>query len=220
LGVKGARFDHTEAEGQVAWVRPSRRKDDLAEGERVKDSKKPPNDPDDGMLFERTLCLFFGDEATHTAWQADHPIHRRNWLRKVCRLIRKRIETLDMTPRQKQSLLSTVGYASTELGTVSQPTWRLVFRLLALTGKLLGYGSQRRALLDLVSSWQKAEQGMMDDPLSGDSEAQGHDAEKHVISVRREMVGLLKEKGYSDVTIARVLRMSKDEVQHLCGRPE
>jgi len=172
LGVKGARFDHTQAEGQVAWVRPKRRKDDLAEGERVKDSTKPPNDQDDAMLFERTLCLFFGDEATHTAWQADHPIHRRNWLRKVCRLIRKRIETLDMTPRQKQSLLSTVGYASTELSTVSQPTWRLVFRLLALTGKLLEYGSQRRALLDLVLSWQKEEQGMMDDTLKGDSESQ------------------------------------------------
>src|SRR5262249_20700139 len=105
-------------------------------------------------------------------------------------------------------------------GTVSQPTWRLVFRLFALTGKLLGYGSQRRALLDLVSSWQEEEHGMMDAPFSGDSEAQGHDAEKHVISVRREMAGLLKEKGYSDVTIARVLRMSKDEVQWRSSNPD
>ena len=186
----------------------------------MKDPKKPPNDPDDGMLFERTLCLFFGDEATHTAWQADHPIHRRNWLMKVCRLIRKRIDTLDTTPRQKESLLSTVGYASTELGTVSQPTWRLVFRLLALTGKLLGCGSHRRALLDLVSYWQKEERDLVDDTLSGDGGSQHHEDEKDVRSVRREMVGLLKKRGYSDAKIARVLRISKDDVQHLRGRPE
>jgi len=186
----------------------------------VKDSTKPQKDQDDGRLFERTLCLFFGGEATHTAWQANHPIHRRNWFIKVCRLIRKRIETLDTTPRQKESLLSTVGYASVELSIVTRPTWRLVFRLLALTGKLLGYGNQRESLLDLISHWPREERDLVDDMLSDGRGSQHHNAEKDVVSVRREMVGLLKEKGYSDVKIARVLRISKHEMQHLRGRPE
>jgi hypothetical protein len=169
------------------------------------------------MLFEHTLCLFFGDKAVHTAWQANHPIHRRNWFRKVCGLIRKRIGSLDTTPRHKESMLSTVGYASVELITATQPTWRLVFRLLALTGKLLGYTNQRGALLDLVSYWQKVEQDLIDDTLRGGSGSQRHDDEKNVISVRREMVGLLTQKDFSDVKIARVLRISKDEVQQLRG---
>ena len=187
----------------------------LLKREIVEGSRKPPNDQDDAMLFERTLCLFFGDKATHTAWQANHPTYRRNWFIKVCRLIRKRIDTLDTTPRHKECLLSTVGYASTELSTVTQPTWRLVFRLLALTGKLLGYGKQRESLFDLVSHRRREEQALVDDTFRVDSGSQHHDGEKDVISVRRVMVGFLRKKGYSDIKIARILRISQDEAHQL-----
>src|SRR5215475_245988 len=126
----------------------------VPKGEIVNGSRKPPKDQDDAILFEHTLCLFLGNKAAHTAGQANHPMHRRYWLTKVCRLILKRIETLNTTPRRMQSLLTTARYASTQLSTATQPTWRLVFQLLMLIGKLLGYGNQRQTLFDLVSSWQ------------------------------------------------------------------
>ena len=187
----------------------------LSQGGFVHDSTKPPNDHDDAILFEQIHRLFFGDKATRITWQANHPTHRRNWFRRVCRLIYNRIESLDTTPRHKESLLSTVSYASKELTTATQPTWRLVLRLLALTGKLLGYGGHRRTLRDLVSYWQQEEQAVIGETLIGSHGSQRHDDEKDVISVRKKMVGLLKKKGYSDIKIARILQISQDEAHQL-----
>jgi hypothetical protein len=181
----------------------------------VKRANNQPNLEIDAMLFEHTLSLFLGDEAARTAGQANHPTHRRTWLRKVCRLIRKRIETLNTTPRLKESLLSTVEYASDEIRADHQPTWRLVFRLLALTGKLLGYRHHKGALLDLVPYWRNEAPDLTQQMLRGDSRSRRYDYKKQARSVRRRVVGLLKTQGLSDGEIARILRTTKHEVQQL-----
>jgi hypothetical protein len=181
----------------------------------VKRANNQPNLEVDAMLFEHTLSLFLGDEAARTAGQANHPTHRRTWLRKVCRLIRKRIETLNTTPRLKESLLSTVEYASDEIRADHQPTWRLVFRLLALTGKLLGYRHHKGALLDLVPYWRNEAPDLTQQMLRGDSRSRRYDYKKQARSVRRRVVGLLKTQGLSDGEIARILRTTKHEVQQL-----
>jgi hypothetical protein len=133
----------------------------------------------------------------------------------VCRLIRKRIETLNTTPRLKESLLSTVEYASDEIRADHQPTWRLVFRLLALTGKLLGYRHHKGALLDLVPYWRNEAPDLTQQMLRGDSRSRRYDYKKQARSVRRRVVGLLKTQGLSDGEIARILRTTKHEVQQL-----
>jgi hypothetical protein len=181
----------------------------------VKRANNQPNLEVDAMLFEHTLSLFLGDEAARTAGQANHPTHRRTWLRKVCRLIRKRIETLNTTPRLKESLLSTVEYASDEIRADHQPTWRLVFRLLALTGKLLGYRHHKGALLDLVPYWRNEAQSLTEKMLRGGRRPRRDDGNKGARVVRRQIVRLLKRQGVSDGTIAEALRISKYEVQQL-----
>ena len=184
-------------------------------GEDVKSSPEQGTDAVSAMLFEHTLRLFLGDEAAHTAGQAHRPRHRRTWLKKVCQLILTRIETLDTTPYLKESLLSTVEYASEEIRADHQPTWRLVFRLLALTGKLLGYRSHKAALLDLVPAWRNEAQSLTEKMLRGGRRSRRDEDHNGVRAVRRQIVGLLKKHGMSDGNIAEALRTSKYEVQQL-----
>lgn len=187
----------------------------LSKGEVVKGSRNAQNVDVDALLFEHTLYLFFGDEACQTAGQANHPMHRRTWLRKVCRLILKRIDTLDTTPRLKESLLSTVEYASEEIRADHQPTWRLVFRLFALTGKLLGYRSHKGAIIDLVPHWRHEALYLTEKILRGGSRSRRYDDKQAARSERRQIVGLLKKQGLSDRKIALVLRTSEYEVRQL-----
>ena len=184
-------------------------------GEDVKGSREQGTDAVSAMLFEHTLRLFLGDEAAHTAGQAHHPRHRRTWLKKVCQLILTRIETLDTTPYLKESLLSTVEYTSEEIRADYQPTWRLVFRLLALTGKLLGYRNHKGALLDLVPDWKNEAQSLTEKMLRGGRRSRHVDDHNGARAVRRQIVGLLKKRGLSDRKIAGALRTSKYEVQQL-----
>lgn len=184
-------------------------------GEGVKGSRKQRTDEVTAMLFEHTLRLFFGDGAAHTAGKAHHPTYRHYWLKKVYRLTLTRIDGLNTTPRLKESLRSTVEFASEEIRADHQPTWRLVFRLFALTGKLLGYRSHKGALLDLVPAWQNEAQSLTEKMLRGGRRSRRDAGRKRVTGVRRQIVGQLKRQGVSDGTIAEALRISKYEVQQL-----
>jgi hypothetical protein len=181
----------------------------------VKGSSPQWTDEVTAMLFEHTLRLFFGDEAAHTAGKAHHPASRHYWLKKVCRLTLTRIDGLKTTPRLKESLRSTVEYTSEEIRADHQPTWRLVFRLFALTGKLLGYRSHKGALLDLVPAWRNEAQSLTEKMLRAGRRPRRDDGNKGARVVRRQIVRLLKRQGVSDGTIAEALRTSKYEVQQL-----
>jgi hypothetical protein len=181
----------------------------------VKGSSKQRTDDVTAMLFEHTLRLFFGDEAAHTTEKAHSPSSRRYWLRKVCRLVLTRIDGLNTTPRLKESLLSTVEYASEEIHADDQPTWRLVFRLFALSGKLLGYRTHKGALLDLVPAWENEAQSVTEKMLRGGRRSRRDDDNKGATVVRRQIVRVLKRQGLSDSKIAEALRTSRYEVQQL-----
>lgn len=179
----------------------------------MKRPTKSENAESDAMLFEHTLRLFYGEKAHQTAGQANHPKYRGDWLVKILRTILKRIDKIETSPRHKKSLLGTAENASNAIG--NEPTWQLVYRLLALIGKLLGYGSQKGALVHSVCYWQNEEQYFTEDILTGGSGSRLHEDKDDALSVRQEIVHFLKKKGHSNFKIALVLQTSEYEVQRL-----
>ena len=183
-------------------------------GKIVKDSPKQAV-KDFGMAFEHALQLFFGDRAYQTAGQASNPKHCRDWLKKVLRAIMKRIDQVETTPRHKEVLMMRLERVNDAVDGQNQPTWHLVFQLVALIGSLLGYASLKGALMHSVSYWQTESQYLTADILSGSPGNQLYEDKQDAISWRRKIVVDLKKKGLSDFKMALILRTSEYEVGQL-----
>lgn len=172
-------------------------------------------DPDDSMHFERTLMLFFGDAAYQTAGQAATPKHRRFWLKRVLRLVMKCIDKIDTTPRHKQLMMKHVEGALKEMGTIGQPTWKFVYYLVALIGRLLGFDYQKGSRLHTVSYWQTRQQEFNSVIQAGGDGMQQYRDEEDAVSIRQGVVQSLKSQGMSDFKVALVLNTTEYEIQQL-----
>src|SRR6266571_3284386 len=95
--------------------------------------------PDSSMVFELTMRLFFGDQAYHIADQAGTPKYRRQWIKRALRLIMKRTDKIETTTRHKQILMEVIEAINTAVGVNDRPSWCLVYCLLALIGRFLGF---------------------------------------------------------------------------------
>jgi hypothetical protein len=166
------------------------------------------------MLFEFTMRLYFGDKAYQTAGQVNNPKHRREWLRKVIRLLMKQIDTLDTTPRHKQVLMANAEAIRDAIGRNDAPSWDLILRLVAFIGRLLGLDFHRGSRCHSIAYFQTPAQYYTADLLAHGDALQDYD-KKDAVSIRREVIAFLKGKGLSDFKVALVLHTTEYEVKKL-----
>lgn len=167
------------------------------------------------MLFEYTIQLFLGTKANHIAGQANSPRYRREWLNRVVRTLLKQIDGLETTPRHRQVLMASVESIPAILRTEDQPSWKLVFCLFGIIGRLMGRDFELGARCHTLAYFQTPSQHFTADLMQNPGATpDGYDS-KDAISVRRDVIANLKQKGLSDFKIALVLRTTEYEVKKL-----
>src|SRR2546428_618712 len=113
---------------------------------------------DNAMEFELAMRLLFGEKAYHIASLASHPTHRREWLQKAVKKLLRISNELDTTPRHKQMLMTELEVVSRLLKKTTDPSWELVFHLLRLSMRLLGFDFVRGARCHTPTYHQTAAQ--------------------------------------------------------------
>lgn len=167
------------------------------------------------MRFERTLMLFFGEHGYQTAGQAGTPKSRRAWLKRILRLVLRVMDKIETTPRHKQVLMATTEKTIEDIGRGDEPSWTLVYDLIAIIGRLIGFDLQRGGRLYTISYWQTEGQYDTSNTLLGGDAMQYFDDKLDAVSVRQRVIQALKVQGLSDFKIALVLNTTEHQVQQL-----
>ncbi len=168
-----------------------------------------------GMKFEMTVRLFFGDKAYQIAGQERTAKYRAEWLAKIGKVLLKQIDEIDTTPRHKQMLMTEAESFWKDVRLVKADPWSLVYTLVRLCGRLLGYDFVRGVKVHTPTYYQTCEQYYSTATIQGAEALQSYYDKKDTISIRRSIVEQLKEQGFSDFKIALVLNISEYEVKKL-----
>lgn len=167
------------------------------------------------MLFEHTMQLYLGEKASHIAGQANSPRYRREWLRRVARLLLKRIDSLETTPRHRQLLMANVEAIEREIPATAEPSWKLVFLLFGVIGRLMGLDFERGARCHSLAYFQTPSQHFTADLLEHGQPTKDAEDKRDAIRIRGDVIHHLKEKGLTDFKIALVLGTTEYEVKKL-----
>jgi len=172
--------------------------------------------PDATLEFERTLQLMVGDRAYQSAGEEGNATARRARLRELCKLLSRHITELDTTVRHRERLLAEIQYFDHCLKANDNPSREMLYVLLRLVGRLLGhdyYGGVRPHTPIYVQS----EDQRFTTALSENDEGPELFAalKGNAMTLRRDIVRSLKEKGIDDFTIALVLNTSECQVKKL-----
>ncbi len=170
---------------------------------------------DTPMQFEITMRLLFGQRAYHIASSQNHHGHRNAWLQKTIRKLLRLVNDLDTTPRHKKMLMGELGEASAHLKRAKEPSWPVVYALLRLVMRLLGYDYLRGARCHTPFYWQTPEQYDTATILEGGDVMQLHYDRKNAVALRGEVVEILRKQGVTDFVISLVLNTSEYEVKQL-----
>lgn len=170
---------------------------------------------DNSMLFERTLGIFFGMKAAYqTAGQESTPRARRDWIRRVLMNAIRRIDEIEVSTSHKQSMMQHAEYALEAIEKSEQPSWKFIYHLIALLGKLLGY--QDGTIVHSLSYWQTDGQRWSSAVKAGGGSVDNFYEEKDdAVSIRSNVVGQLKKQGLSDFKISLVLHTTEYKVRQL-----
>src|SRR5262249_35403979 len=95
------------------------------------------------------------------------------------------------------------------------PSWDLILRLVAFIGRLLGFDFHQGSQCHSIAYFQTPAQHYTADLLAHGDALQDYYDKKDAVSMRREVVALLKEKGLSDFKVALVLHTTEYEVKKL-----
>jgi hypothetical protein len=172
------------------------------------------------MEFELTFRLLFGDKAKYIEGQELNQKSRASWLRKSIDRIEREVIALDTTERHKQMLLGEVEAARDSLGPKADSGWPLVYSLLRLVARLLGYDFVRGAKCHTATYWQSVGQNLNSVVFQGGDIMQDYYDKRNAIAVRRHVVAHLKSQGLSDYRIALVLNTTEYEVKKLKAAPD
>lgn len=170
---------------------------------------------DTGMEFELAMRLLFGNKAYHIAGSESHPASRREWLQKAVRKLLRVVNDFDTTPRHKRVLMSELEAVSKLLKGVNDPSWVLVYRLLRVTVRLLGYDFLRGSRYHTLTYHQTPDQHRTAVVLDGGDLMQDFYDQENAVAVRQRVVERLKKEGLDDFKISLVLNTTEYEVKQL-----
>jgi hypothetical protein len=172
------------------------------------------------MQFEITMRLLFGEKAYQIAGTEANPKHRREWLRKAVRELLRLVNALDAPARHKKMLMAELDAVSEELkGAAAQPSWELVYRLFRLSMRLFGFDYAAGARCYTPAYWQTPEQRHTERILNGGDPMLSSQEAKDAISIRGDVVEVLRSRGFDDFKISLVLNTSEYAIRQLRSNP-
>ena len=170
---------------------------------------------DIGMRFEMTMQLLFGEKAYQIAGTEANPKHRRDWLQKAVRELRRVVNSLDTTPRHKQVLMTELEAITELLKGAKEASWELVYRFVRLSSRLLGFDF-KGARCHTPAYYQTPGQHFTAAQfLDGADAMQGDYDKENAISVRQSIVKDLKAQGLDDFKISLVLNTTENQVKKM-----
>jgi len=170
---------------------------------------------DQGMDFELSIRLFLGEKAYHSACTESHIKSKLKWLQKVAKRIIGRIDELDTTTRHKQMLASEAERFLEKVRSSKVSPWEVVYVLLRLCGRLLGFDYLRGSIVHTPFYYQSCSQYYTSHILLGGDVMQDYYDQKDMVSNRKRIVKQLKEDGFSDFKIALILNTSEYQIKKL-----
>ncbi len=168
---------------------------------------------DIGLDFERMLTGAFGQEAYQTASQEASPRTRRTWLIKTFRFISERIDGMDTPDQHKALLLDEVDSAAQSLTLNGTPSWGTIYRLVALSVKLLGVAGGTSYFTP--SYWRSSAQYYQQQLREGGYEEASQSDRNNAVAIRYALVQQLKSAGHDDFKIGLIMNMSESSVKKL-----
>ncbi len=165
------------------------------------------------MLFEETIRSFLGDRAFHIAGQAHCKKSRKEWYRKVIKKIIRKIRQVESSTTHKERLAH---WSEQSLLALKHPYNEIKFTLclLRLLNVLLGYrGGVKPHSIATLAYFQTPSHVFTEAIIEGRDELQ--DDYVSTLSIRRKLIGQLKEEGKTDFEISLVLNLSEYEVKKL-----
>ena len=171
------------------------------------------------MEFEMTFRLLFGDRAKYIEGQQLNTKSRSRWLRKALDKIEQELNSLDTTERHKQMLLGEIEATRDAVASKSDSAWPVVYSLIRLVCRLLGYDFVRPAKCHTATYWQSVGQHLNTVVFQGGDVMQDYYDKKNAMAVRRQVVAHLKAQRLSDYRIALVLNTTEYEVKKLKSTP-
>ena len=171
-----------------------------------------------GMEFELSMRILFGDKASHIAGQHLDPVDRRKWLTKALREVTKRVDDIATTVRHKKMMVGEVAFCLASLKG-GEPPWSLVYGLLRLVLRLLGYDYMRAARCHTVEYWQEQNQRFTTQLLDGEGGSQQYYERDNAIALRQRVARQLRADGHDDYMVGLVLGVSEYQARRLCAEP-
>ena len=164
------------------------------------------------MLFEYTIRSYLGDEASHITGQAHSEKSRKKWYRKITKKIIRKIQEIESNSTHKERL----AHCSEDcLTALNHPYNEINFTLyiLRLLNVLLGYyGGLRPYRIATLAYFQTCSQHRTEAMVKGDDMP---DYDENTLSIRKKIIGQLKEEGKTYFQISLALNLSEYEVQKL-----
>jgi hypothetical protein len=167
------------------------------------------------MEFELAMRLLFGQKGYHIAGSELNPASRREWLEKTVRKLLRVVNDLDTTLRHKQVIMSELDTVFKLLKGGKDASWALVYRLLRVIMRLLGYDFLRGSRCHTLIYHQTPEQHRTSIVLDGGNPMQDYYDQKSAVAVRQQIVKRLKREGLDDFKISLVLNTNEYEVKRL-----
>ena len=162
------------------------------------------------MFFEETMRSFLGDKASHIADKAYSEKNREKWYREALKVVIKEIQGIESTTKHQEEL----AYWSEEsLHALKQrPYNERIFTLciLRLVGVLLGRVGLRPYCIATPAYFQTPCQHFTEAIKEG-----GDDTQDNSVSIRKNLIRQLKDKGKTDFEISLVLNTSEYAVKKL-----
>jgi len=169
---------------------------------------------DVGMRFEMTLRLLFGHDAYQTASVESSSRGRCKWLRKAVKKLTQIVNSLDTVIQHKEMLLTELKALSTLLKEKNNPSWDLVYRLLRLAIRLVGYESYE-SNHGLQCHTPIYTQVPYQYYLRSADALQHYYNKQNAVGVRRRVAEVLRKEGMDDFQISIVLNTSEYAVKQL-----
>jgi len=167
------------------------------------------------LHFEMTIRSFLGDKADHIASQVHSVKYRKEWYKKVLIKIQKQIIEFETTTRHKQQLTTWCDSAIQVLSERDLNEYKLLMYIMRLMGSILGYQGIRGSKLHSLVYWQTCEQHYTEEIFNGEDVMSDYYETLNVIESKKELIGGLKEKGYSDFKVSQILNISEYQVKKL-----
>jgi len=160
------------------------------------------------MDFELTIRMFFGDRAYGIAGTEGSPKYRSQWLRRAIQQLVKVVETVDTTERHRRMILGELAAIAEGFKPSDTPQWSVVYALVRLVGRLLGYHYVRGARCHSLVYWQTTGQHLNTAVFEGGDVMQDYYDQKNAIAVRRQVVESLRAQGLNEKACARRASMT------------